>query len=175
MESTFGGKTPGSAVRPWASLSSGGGGGFATTRGRAGLRGGAADRGSAETASPDSPGDFGVPPFRLPFSQQAPLSLTFPLIARPRRDLRIIGPFLLDRARAESHSEEAREDRKRRQWFQERNFGEAALMHGLKRANWRGLWRQQIQNLMIAAIQNLKILAWRRAWAQMRLLEFGPT
>lgn len=67
----------------------------------------------------------------------------------------------LDLARAQSHSEAAREDRKRRQWFQERNFGEAALLHGFKRARWRGLEKQSIQDLLIATIQNLKILARR--------------
>jgi transposase len=63
----------------------------------------------------------------------------------------------LDRARRQSHGPAARRDRKRRQWFQERNFGEAAVEHGFKRARWRGLWRQEIQDLLIAAIQNLKI------------------
>jgi hypothetical protein len=59
---------------------------------------------------------------------------------------------LLDRARRQSHGPAARRDRQRRQWFQERNFGEAAVEHGYKRARWRGLWRQQIQDLLIAAI-----------------------
>lgn len=68
---------------------------------------------------------------------------------------------LLDRARHESHSAAARADRQRRQWFQERNFGEAAVMHGFKRARWRGLWRQSIQDLLIATLQNLKILVRR--------------
>jgi len=67
------------------------------------------------------------------------------------------GQELLDRARRQSHGPAARRDRKRRQWFQERNFGEAAVEHGFKRARWRGLWRQQIQDLLIAALQNLKI------------------
>ena len=49
-------------------------------------------------------------------------------------------------------------DRKRRQWFQERNFGEAAVQHGFKRARWRGLEKQTIQDQLIATIQNLKIL-----------------
>ena len=43
------------------------------------------------------------------------------------------------------YSPAARSDRKRRQWFQERNFGEASVEHGFKRARWRGLWRQSIQ------------------------------
>jgi transposase len=70
---------------------------------------------------------------------------------------------LLDQARSQSHSEAARLDRKRRQWFQERNFGEAATQHGFKRARWRGLWRQSIQDHLIAAIQNLRILARHQA------------
>jgi hypothetical protein len=65
---------------------------------------------------------------------------------------------LLDRARRQSGGPGAVRDRKRRQWFQERNFGEAAVEHGFKRARWRGLGRQTIQDQLIAAIQNLKIL-----------------
>jgi len=70
---------------------------------------------------------------------------------------RYAGQELLDRARRQSHGPAARRDRKRRQWLQERNFGEAAVQHGFKRARWRGLWRQQIQDLLIAALQNLRI------------------
>jgi len=70
----------------------------------------------------------------------------------------------LECARDQSHGEEAREDRKRRQWFQERNFGEAAVMHGFKKARWRGIEKQSIQDLLIATIQNLKILARKDLW-----------
>jgi len=70
---------------------------------------------------------------------------------------RYAGQEHLDRARRQSHGPAAKRDRKRRQWFQERNFGEAAVQHGFKRSRWRGLWRQQIQDLLIAAIQNIKI------------------
>ena len=71
------------------------------------------------------------------------------------------GQEYLDRARHQSHGPAARRDRKRRQWFQERSFGEAAVQHGFKRARWRSLWRQQIQDWLIAAVQNLKIyLRW---------------
>ena len=66
---------------------------------------------------------------------------------------------LLDKARKQSHSPQARSDRRKRQWFQERNFAEAAVQHGFKRARWRGLWRQSIQDYLIAAIQNLRIIA----------------
>ncbi len=66
---------------------------------------------------------------------------------------------LLDRARRQSHSKAAALDRKRRQHFQERNFADAANHHGFKRARWRGLARQSIQDLLIAGLQNLRLLA----------------
>jgi hypothetical protein len=72
---------------------------------------------------------------------------------------RYAGQELLDKARKQSHSPQALRDRKRRQWFQERNFAEATVRHGFKRARWRGLWRQSIQDYLIAAIQNLRIIA----------------
>jgi len=65
---------------------------------------------------------------------------------------------LLERARRQSHGPAARRDRQRRQWFQERNFAEATTQHGFKRARWRGLVRQSMQDQVIAALQNLKIL-----------------
>jgi transposase len=65
---------------------------------------------------------------------------------------------LLDRARAQSHSAAARQNRKRRQQLIEQSFADAANNHGFKRARWRRLWRQQIQDFMIAAIQNIRIL-----------------
>ena len=40
----------------------------------------------------------------------------------------------------------------------ERSFADAANNHGFKRARWRRLWRQQIQDWLIAAIQNIRIL-----------------
>jgi len=38
------------------------------------------------------------------------------------------------------------------------HFDDATNNHGFKRARWRRLWRQRIQNLMIAACQNVRIL-----------------
>ncbi len=46
----------------------------------------------------------------------------------------------------------------RRQHLQERNFADAANLHGFKRARWRGLWRQSLQDYLIAALQNLQLL-----------------
>jgi transposase len=65
---------------------------------------------------------------------------------------------LLDRARQIAHSKAARRDLKRRQHLMERSFADAANCHGLKRARWRGLWKQAIQDLLIATVQNLRKL-----------------
>lgn len=64
----------------------------------------------------------------------------------------------LDVARAQAHSAAARRSRKRRQQLMEQSFADAANNHHFKRARWRRLWRQQIQDYLIAAIQNVRIL-----------------
>ncbi len=65
---------------------------------------------------------------------------------------------LLDVAKAQAHSRAARRDRKRRQQLMEQSFADASNNHHFKRARWRRLWRQQIQDYLIAAIQNVRIL-----------------
>ena len=65
---------------------------------------------------------------------------------------------LLDLARSQSHSQAGRQDRKRRQQLMEQSFADAANNHGFKRSRWRRLWRQQIQDFLIAAVQNIRIL-----------------
>jgi hypothetical protein len=65
---------------------------------------------------------------------------------------------MLDQARQQSHSWQGRRDRKRRQQIIGQSFADAANNHGFKRLRWRRLWRQQIQDYMIAAIQNLRLL-----------------
>jgi hypothetical protein len=65
---------------------------------------------------------------------------------------------LLDRARVQAHSAEARRDRLRRQAIMEQSFADAANNHGFKRSRWRRLWRQEIQDYLIAGIQNIRIL-----------------
>lgn len=64
----------------------------------------------------------------------------------------------IEQARAQSQSQAALRDRRRRKHLIEGSFADAANAHGFKRARWRGLWRQQIQNHLIAACQNLRIL-----------------
>src|SRR5450432_615803 len=81
------------------------------------------------------------------------------------------GHHFLERARRQSHGPAARRDRQRRQWLQERNFAEATTQHGFKRARWRGLAKQTIQDQLIATLQNLKILLRRAGLAYFKLLE----
>lgn len=81
----------------------------------------------------------------------------------------------LDRLRAQTNGWAARKDRRRRQHLMEGSFADATNCHGFKRARWRRLWRQQIQNHLIAACQNVRILLRNRrpgpvAWACPRLL-----
>jgi transposase len=65
---------------------------------------------------------------------------------------------LLEQARAQAHSRAGRRDRRRRQHLLEGSFADAANNHGFKRARWRRLWRVQIQDWLIAGIQNIRIL-----------------
>lgn len=65
---------------------------------------------------------------------------------------------LVEAGRAQANSPAARRDRARRKHLMEGSFADAANNHGFKRARWRRLWRQQIQDWLIAAVQNLRIL-----------------
>ena len=65
---------------------------------------------------------------------------------------------LLDRARRQANTKQAKRDRKRRQHLIERSFADASNLHGFKRARWRGLIKQSIQDLLIAVAQNLRKL-----------------
>jgi transposase len=65
---------------------------------------------------------------------------------------------LLNRARQQAASLEGKRDRVRRKYLMEGSLADAANNHGFKRSRWRRLWRQQIQDYMIAAIQNIRIL-----------------
>ena len=64
---------------------------------------------------------------------------------------------LLDRLRAHAQSATARRDIKIRQHFMEGSFAQATRL-GLKRARWRGQWRVQIQDYLIAIVQNIELL-----------------
>jgi len=59
--------------------------------------------------------------------------------------------------REASRSAKARRDIKTRQHLMERSFARGTR-YGYDRARWRGLWRVQIQEYLIAAVQNLDVL-----------------
>lgn len=50
---------------------------------------------------------------------------------------------------------EAQADRRRRRHLMEGSFAQSANLHHFKRSRWRRLWRQQIQDWIIAAVQNI--------------------
>jgi len=56
-----------------------------------------------------------------------------------------------------ANSREAKRDIKTRQHLSERSFA-WSTRYGYKRARWRRLWRMQIQDLLIATVQNITIL-----------------
>jgi transposase len=63
----------------------------------------------------------------------------------------------LDRMRETSRSAKAKRDIKTRQHLMERSFARGTP-YGYDRARWRGLWRVQIQEYLISAIQNIQVL-----------------
>jgi len=63
----------------------------------------------------------------------------------------------LDRMREASRSSQAKRDIKTRQHLMERSFARGTW-YGFDRARWRRLWRVQIQEYLIAAIQNIEVL-----------------
>ena len=65
---------------------------------------------------------------------------------------------ILERAHQEAHHPRARRDRQCRQILIEGSFAEAANNHGFERARWRRSERQQIQDWLIAGIQNIRTL-----------------
>ena len=56
---------------------------------------------------------------------------------------------------------EAQADRRRRRYLMEGSFAHAANRYHFKRSRWRRLWRQQIQDWIIAAVQNIALLCGR--------------
>ncbi len=64
----------------------------------------------------------------------------------------------LDEMRAEASSPNSKRDLKKRWSLMERSFADGSNLHGLKKARWRGHFHVQIQNYMISAVQNIRIL-----------------
>jgi transposase len=63
----------------------------------------------------------------------------------------------LDRMREASRSAQAKQDIKTRKHLMERSYARGTR-YGFDRARWRGLWRVEIQEYLIAAVQNLQVL-----------------
>jgi len=63
----------------------------------------------------------------------------------------------LDKMLEEAKSRRSKKDLRERQHLSERSFAQATR-YGFKRARWRGNWRMEIQDFLIAAIQNISIL-----------------
>ena len=63
----------------------------------------------------------------------------------------------LDAIVEHARSRESKKDLKTRQHLCERSFAQSTH-YGFKRARWRNLWRMEIQDYLIAAIQNIKVL-----------------
>lgn len=63
----------------------------------------------------------------------------------------------LDRMIAMAASVSGKQDLKTRQHLSERSYARSTR-YGFKRARWRGLWRMQIQDYLIAAVQNIQTL-----------------
>ena len=89
---------------------------------------------------------------------ECPLRVQCTKSKKGRTLIRYYDQPLIDQLRREALSRAGRYSRKRRKHMAEGSFADAANQHGLKRARWRRLWRQQIQTWMICAVQNLKVL-----------------
>jgi transposase len=63
----------------------------------------------------------------------------------------------LDRMQEASRSAKAKRDIKMRQHLMERSYARGTR-YGFDRARWRGLWRVQIQEYLISAVQNIEVL-----------------
>lgn len=63
----------------------------------------------------------------------------------------------LDGMREASRSAKARRDIKMRQHLMERSYARGTW-YGFDRARWRGLWRVQIQEYLVSAVQNIQVL-----------------
>jgi transposase len=64
---------------------------------------------------------------------------------------------VLDQLRAQAQSRSSKKDIQIRQHFMEGSFAYGTRF-GLKRARWRGQWRVQIQDYLVAIVQNIQLL-----------------
>ena len=63
----------------------------------------------------------------------------------------------LELMRSRAQTRQAKKDIRTRQHLMERSFARACR-YGFKRSRWRRLWRNQIQEYLTAAIQNIMVL-----------------
>lgn len=63
----------------------------------------------------------------------------------------------LEQMKALSESGQSKRDIRKRQHLMERSYAQGSR-YGFDRARWRGLWRVQIQEYLVAAVQNISIL-----------------
>lgn len=66
------------------------------------------------------------------------------------------GYELIEKGWTQARSAEAKRDLRHRMSLLEGSFGQASQNHHFKRARWRRLWRQRIQDHLIAAVQDVK-------------------
>jgi transposase len=99
---------------------------------------------------------------------QCPLRAQCTQSKRGRSVRRHVRADLLEAVRQEANSPAGRYSRRRRQHVMEGTFADAVNNHGAKKARWRGLGRQKIQNWLIAAVQNLRTLLRHRAGKPIR-------
>jgi hypothetical protein len=59
--------------------------------------------------------------------------------------------------REASRSARAKRDIRMRQHLMERSYARGAW-YGFDRARWRGIWRVEIQEYLISAVQNIQVL-----------------
>ena len=64
---------------------------------------------------------------------------------------------VLEQMRTRSRSSRSKQDLRLRQHLMERSFARSTR-YGFDRARWRGLWRVQIQEYLVCAIQNIQTL-----------------
>ena len=69
---------------------------------------------------------------------------------------------ILESLRIQAQSRSSKKDIQIRQHFMERSFAHGTRF-GLKRARWRGQWRVQIQDYLVAIVQNIQLLI-AHAW-----------
>lgn len=63
----------------------------------------------------------------------------------------------LDLMLEEANSKPSKRDIRHRQHLSERSFAQSTV-YGFKRARWRSLWRMEIQDFLVATVQNIKVL-----------------